>query len=116
MYGLPENFDPLCFVQKTLEQISFTANTMHLSFCDDVSITVESCFVYSSGRNTERTCVPVQVSGVMQLIGESVTNAAKDSKGSLVLIFSNGHSFTCLDDTKMYESYRLRFGGEEIVV
>jgi hypothetical protein len=52
----------------------------------------------------------------MQLLGESVESAVATDDGTLSLNFTNGQTFECYDDTPMFESYRMRFGDEEIVV
>lgn len=46
MYGLPSDFDASIFVGRELQQVSFTVNTVHLTFDGDVAITLESSFVF----------------------------------------------------------------------
>jgi len=117
MYGLPTAFDASRFVRLTLEQVSFTINTVHLSFSDDVSITLESSFEHlAKDGKPRRLAVPVTESQLMQLLGESVESAHASTDGTLSLRFGDGQALTCYDDAPMYEAYRLRFGDEEIVV
>ena len=119
MYGLPEEFDASRLVGCVLEQVSFSVNTMHLSFSNDVSITIESCFAHSTYRDlssAKRIRIPVRQSSVMQLLGESITSAHATSDGTLILKFANGQALACFDDTSQYEAYRIMLGKEEIVV
>jgi len=119
MYGLPKGFDASRFVGGVLEHVSFSVNTLHLTFNDEVSITVESCFNHSlhgSTDQSERAYVPVRESKLMQLIGVSVESAEGSPDGTLTLRFTNGQAFTCYDDTPQYEAYRMYFGKEEIIV
>lgn len=119
MYGLPSGFDASRFVGRTLEQVSFSVNTVHLSFDEAVCITIESSFTHTTGRGmsqADRKNVPVSESRLMHLLGESIESAEAAINGTLTLRFTNGQVFECYDDTPMYESYRMRFGDEEIVV
>ena len=119
MYGLPSGFDASRFVGRSLEQISFSANTIHLSFDEAVCITIESSFAHSTREHVshaERMSVPVSESRLMQLLGESIEFAEGAADGTLILRFTNGQALACFDDTPMYEAYRIRFGDEEIVV
>jgi|WetSurMetagenome_2_1015567.scaffolds.fasta_scaffold42537_2 hypothetical protein len=119
MYGLGPWFDSSRLVGCTLEQVSFSQNTVDLSFSNDVSITIESCYVHSTPGDlgdAERTCLPVRESRLMQLLGESIETAYASAEGTLSLKFTNGHGFACFDDTPQYEAYRLKLGGEEIIV
>ena len=119
MYGLPVDFDASRLIGCTLEQVSFSENTVHLSFSNDASITIESCFAHSAHddlRNDERSRVPVRESRLMQLLGESIESAHASAQGTLRLGFTNGHILACFDDTSQYEAYRLKLGDEEIIV
>lgn len=119
MYGFPSGFDASRFVGRTLELVSFSENTVHLSFDETVSITIESCFAHWTqgdvGHSHRRT-VPVSDSQLMQMLGASIESAEAASDGTLTLRFTNGHMFACYDDAPMYEAYRMRFGDEEIFV
>ena len=119
VYGLPQGFDSSRLIGCVLEQVSFSENTVHLSFTNDVSITIESCFVHSTQddfSDVERSRVPVRDSHLMQLLGESVDSAHASADGTLSLRFTNGHVLACFDDTPGYEAYRIKLGEEEIIV
>ena len=120
MYGFPEGFDASFFVGRALEVVSFTANSVGLTFDGRVSITVESSFEYVFGRpdapRAERQRVPVVSSCVMQLVGHSVEAAEATLDGTLTLRLDGGNVFRCFDDQAGYESYRIAYGDREIFV
>lgn len=118
MYGLPPDFDASIFVGRELEQVSFSANTVHLTFDDDIAITLESSFLFQTDKT--QTAVkqepPVQSSSIMSLVGRRVCSARSTSDGTLTLQFTGDGTFTCVDDSEEYESYHIWFCGKEIVV
>jgi hypothetical protein len=119
LYGLPADFDASAFVGSSLEQISFSANTVDMSFASDMAITAETTFVYSicgPPHELENLSPPVRESRVMRLIGETVRSAQGWTDGTLVLTFVNGDVLSFYDDTKLYESYRIRVGNHEFVI
>jgi hypothetical protein len=118
MYGLPTGFATSRLLGCTLELVSFSENTVHLSFDKDVSITIESCFTHSleSDSSGERTRLPVRESRLMELLGKSIASAHASAEGTLTLLFTNGQSLACFDDTPEYEAYRIKLGDEEIIV
>lgn len=119
MNGLPSGFDSSRLVGCTLEQLSFSVNTVHLSFSSDVSITIEAYFSHSipgDAGGSKPTQVPLRESRLMKLAGESIESAQASSDGTLRLTFTNGQRLVFYDDTPEYEAYRIRLGEEEIVV
>lgn len=118
MYGLPPDFDATLFIGSELQQISFTVNTVYLTFDKDISITLESSFSFQSDRNseTERHVPPVRISAVMSLVGRQICSASATRDGTLVLEFTGGGVLTCIDDSKEYESYRICLYDKEIIV
>jgi len=118
MYGLPKGFDASEFVGQELVQICFTANTISLAFDGDVLVTLLSSFGYSTTSNevNRRETVPVSSSDLMHLIGKSVRSASAEPDGTLTLVFQDGATFTCLDDSREYESYSIHIGDREIIV
>ena len=118
MFGLPKDFNASVFVGQELIQICFTANTIHLTFDREVTITLLSSFVEKHGLNemSRRETVPVLSSGLMRLIGQKVSSASSESDGTLTLEFEDGNTLICLDDSPSYESYSIRVGDKEIIV
>lgn len=123
MYGLPPGFNALRLIGCKLEQVSFSVNTVHFSFSNDVSndvsVTTESCYTHSApgdAGNAVLTRVPVRESRLMQLLGESIESAGASTDGTLTLTFTNGHRLVFHDDTPQYEAYRIRIGNDEFIV
>ncbi len=116
MYGLPADFDGSVFVGREVVEVSFTVNTVHVVFEGDTSITIGSRFVLQLGEVREEQAVPVKSSSLMALIGRSVRLVYASPDGTLRLQFEGGDALTCLDDSKMYESYQIHFSGREIIV
>ena len=116
MYGLPEDFDGSIFVGLELVEVSFTVNTVHLAFDADVSITIGSRFILHVGGAREEHAVPAKSSNITALIGRSVRLVDANPDGTLRLQFDGGDALTCLDDSKVYESYQIHFPGREIIV
>ena len=106
MYKLPYNFDGSFLIGRILEQVCFNLNQICLHFDNNVSIVVESSFSYQyldCEQNCQLIDVPVLKSDIMQLLGEQVSHVSGDEKGTLSLIFDNGHIFRCYDTSTQYE-------------
>jgi hypothetical protein len=117
MYGLPSDFDGRVFTGRILEQVCFNENQVTLSFDGDMAVMVESAFSYEAPPAESRlTEVPVFHSDLMRLLGRRVSSAVGDEDGTLVLVFENGHRLRILDDSREYESYRIRLGKKMIIV
>ena len=118
MYGLPDDFDASIFVGRELEQVCFWAYSIHLVFDRDVSVTLESSFSFRSTPDKELVdeSIPVRSSDLMILIGRKVEHAWAERNGTLNLSFAGGATLVCLDETKQYESYRIRIADKEIIV
>ena len=117
MYGLPHDFDASVFVGRELESVCFAANSIELSFDQDVSITLQGTFRFRpSTEDDEETCaVPVERSNLMRLVGRVIDRAASAPDGTLIL-FAGEATLTCVDDSPEYESYQIRLGDREVVV
>jgi hypothetical protein len=118
MYGLPKSFDPSVFRGKTLDQVCFTVNSITLSFEGRILLTILGTFILRERTNARavKQAVPVMTSNLMSLTGKTVQNAQASTDGTLVLRFEGGRTLTLVDDSRMYESYALRIGDNEIVV
>jgi hypothetical protein len=118
MYGLPADFDPTLFLGRELEQVSFTANTVHLTFDGDASITILDTFEVRlvQGAAPVRQTPPVEQSNLMGLLGRRVVSAHRTATGTMALAFEQGGELLCMDESTQYESYTIRIGGREIVV
>lgn len=118
MHGFPSELDPAVFCGRELQLVSFTSNTVHLSFDGDASITVESTFLYQldGASAMVQQIPPIAASALMALVGRKVSAATSSIDGNLRLQFEGGGLFTCLDDSKDYESYHVRVDGKEFHV
>ena len=118
MYGLPKGFNAARLVGRTLELLCFSENQVFLHFDEKVSIEVESEMSYDSlsGGGPEVIEVPALESDLMRLLGRSIAMASGDDEGTLTLEFDNGHNLRCFDNSAQYESYKIRFNDEEIIV
>lgn len=118
MYGLPQDFDYSIFAGRTLRAVTFTINTVHLMFDEDLSITIESSYAHQvdnddQGRKEE---VPAQHSTLMSLIENTVKSAEDGGNGTLVLRFKDEQVLQCFDDSPQYESYRITNRGKDTFV
>ena len=118
MYGLSPQFDVGVFQGKKLDLLCFSANTLSLSFEDNVSITIMGSLIYRQEPHeiVDKQHIPLLTSNLMGLIDKSVSRADGCEDGTLTLYFDNGHILTLLDDSRQYESYIIRVGTKEIVV
>lgn len=119
MYGWPDSLDPIRFVGHVLNELTFTQNTVHLVFDEQLSVTIESCYMHSIDGEVDEgglTCLPVKRSSLMQLLGESIESAVATKHGALTLNFTNRQKLVCIDDDPLYEAYRVKIGDEEYVI
>ena len=118
MCGLPSDFDASIFVGRTLEQVSFSANTIDFSFGRDLSITIEGSFTHKTldDEDPQKERVPVMYSKLMRLTQKSVRFAEAVREGLLILSFEDGQVLSCFDDSPNYESYRISHGDVEHII
>lgn len=120
MYGLPKDFDGSMFIGTTVRQIAFSANTIFVSFGNDISITLLASFEHRIGAEGKKPdgvqSVPVDESRLMQVSGRSVESVEANVDGTLTLHFNGGHVLLCSDDSPQYESYHITQGKVEIYV
>lgn len=119
MYGLPSDFDVKFMVGRTLEQVCFNENQIALHFDDDLSIILESAFSHERSQSSSDSGVvevPVTCSDLMELLGFSIARSSGDKDGTLTLEFDNGHILRCFDNSREYESYKIEYRGNLIVV
>ena len=88
MYGLLKDFDANPFRGQELIKISFTSNTIDFIFGGEISITLESSFIFRDRNGKEeKTKVPVLSSEIMRLIGKKIESARAGANGALELVF-----------------------------
>mgnify|MGYP003970781501 FL=1 len=119
MYGLPKDFDTSCLIGCLLERVSFTKNQVIFDFDRDTSIVVEGPFKHSIGKENNQENIkepPIQNSSTMNLLGCEVFDTKSNDDGTLCLMFDNGQSLTCYDDSPNFESYQIQIGKKTIIV
>jgi Family of unknown function (DUF6188) len=119
MYGLPKDFTGDFFIGRTLEAVTFTVNTVHLRFDNEVSVTVLSSLQHVTSSEDELRdpqLVPLSNSRVMELLGQRVRDAVAVDFGTLRLIFENDQTLSIFDDSTYYESYSIQCGAKETYV
>ena len=118
MYGLPVDFDLSIFVGRSLQLVSFTVNTVHLAFNEDLSITIESSYAHQleTHHPETRTEVSARESTLMRLLGKVIESAEAFDIGTLVLHFEGGQLLKCFDDSSQYEAYKITNQGKETIV
>jgi hypothetical protein len=119
MYGLPEDFDATGFVGKTVEYVSFSSNNIYIFFEENLSLTIEGSFEHllpEESTNGIQMSVPVCCSCLMRLIGHEVIKVKTDQPCKLTLVFDDHQELRCIDDSNMYESFRIEYFGRDIIV
>lgn len=119
MYNIPDSFDPSVFHERTLDLVSFSANSIHFVFENDLAITVEGSYIHmvpDDEAQVDDGGIPVQHSRLMRMVGKRVTSCEVQNQRTLSLSFEDGQVFRCLGDSRHYECYRIIQGEEEIVV
>ena len=113
MYRLPKDFDGSFLVGRTLEMVCFNQNQVYLHFDAKITITIESSF---SSQNDQIISVPVRESNLMKLLELTVSEVQGEEDGTLLLTFSNGEMLKIYDTSQQYESYRITYKDNVIIV
>ena len=118
MYKLPLDFDGQFFVDKSLELVSFSDNTVYFSFEGEVSITVLSSLqhLFHQDGDEKKQSIPLTESSLMQLVGHAVTQVLAGADGTLAIKLDNGHFLRVVDDLPNYDCYSITHGEIEIFV
>ena len=118
MYGLPQDVNLAFFNDKTLLQACFGAHELILNFDGDVSLTVTSSVscVAPDGTMQRYDDFCQAAAEVLALLNRTVLFAEGDAAGTLTLRFDGGQKLVIYDDSKAYESYIIKNGGQIIVV
>jgi hypothetical protein len=118
MYGFPKDFDPLIFVGRELETITYAVNVIVLVFADRLTVSASGSLSYRIANDAETGVdrPPVIRTSFVSLVGRTVLAAELKSTRELVLEFDGGGSVTLLDDAGIYECYLISIGDREIIV
>jgi hypothetical protein len=117
MYGL-KNVDLTFLEGRQLIQIAIGIHQVIFAFDDELTISVERKFRYSSQNQSSEWHPGAKeiAARTVELLGATVENVKGQEDGTLRLEFSNGDYLLFTDDTKEYESYQITGRGETIVV
>jgi hypothetical protein len=91
---------------------------VYLHFDRQVTIKIEGEFSHQAGAvqsGAGLMRMPVSESRLMGLLEDSISSAAAEGSGTLVLVFDNGHVLRCFE-TAGYESYEIKNGNDVLVV
>jgi hypothetical protein len=120
MHQLPADFDPSIFLGKTLELVSFSANTVHFAFADGPAITAMGSFQHTRPDETTPTAFEIgrepKDTAVPSLAGRAVASAAVEHGHTLRLVFDDASTLWISGGTEEYEDYTLSLSEREIVV
>ncbi len=118
MYGFSKTFPIDVFINKELEQISFSTNHIVLFFNEELSISIESSFSLGDLRHIGIIRrIPLKQTNLIKLIGLKVLRAnIEDNFKTLCLTFSNGEELRLYDDSIKYESLKIKINEEEIFI
>jgi len=118
MYGFPGDLDPMVFVVRMLESITFSENTVHLHLSGACTITVDQGVPVRLGERGARTksreeSAPMRESRLMVAIGSTVESAGVEDQSTLVIRFSGGSSIAIVENSERFECYHVQIGDRE---
>jgi hypothetical protein len=118
MYKLPKDFDGTFFIGRTLQNVSYSENTVFFGFDENVSVTATSSLQHEIPGDKESLIqkVPLTESKLMKLPGHCIVKASGDEEGTLTLVFDNEHVLKVFNDDPHYECYSINNGKQEIYV
>ena len=120
MYGLKKEIDLSFLNGRELGQVAIGVYQIIFGFDEDVAISVEGEFRYFDGQATWIWKSEPQAAQIgartVALLGATIQSFDGQEDGTLILLFSNGHRLTIVDNSKDHESYAITRPGQTIVV
>ena len=119
MYSLPSNFDSSYLAGKQVESVCFLEFQVNIYFSEKVTLQIEGRFEFvdASGAADVSTEFPLVSSRLPSVVGDSVREFGFDrSSGNIWLLFSKGARLSVDGGSARYESYRLSWDNESIVI
>jgi hypothetical protein len=121
---LPEQFEAQILVGRAVEQICVNANQISLQFGDQLLLVIEGAFCLTTTAPATvaryspplRLEAPTFVPELLSLIEQNVVKGQSAQDGALTLQFEKGDVLQVLVDTPMYESYKIYYRGQELIV
>jgi hypothetical protein len=118
MYGLPINFDANIFLGRQIESITYASNVIVISLDLGITFSVESSLDYLPvGVESNLTdAFPLTSTRLITFIGNVIIKAIIVEQKDIMLFFEGNSWIAIKDDSKYYESYKIKIGETEIVV
>jgi Family of unknown function (DUF6188) len=117
MSKLLESLDPNHLLGRTLEQIGYSINTIHLWFDEMATIVVLGSVDHWASQEAavNHEELPLRESRLVGLLGQSIVRADKIDEASIEIVFSDGQRLI-LNPTSEYESYHITLGAQTWIV
>lgn len=119
MYSIPEDFDISVWLDTTLDQVSYTTNTVNFHFDKGPSLSSSAPLAIATEAKQffYDEIFPVQSDmGLLVLLGQRVSLVSTDEeRKNLSLEFENGYTLELINHPQ-YESYEIAFEEGHIVV
>lgn len=118
MYQWPKELKPVEFRGLIVEAITFTVNTISISFGKDYRLTVESSIRLKIMDKEEHIPIPPSSNtNLFLVLGRSVQDSSLDvDLASLILKFNEGIEMRLEGGDKEYECFHVKVKGNEFVV
>ena len=117
MYKWPAELQPSEFSGLAVEAITFTLNTITLSFGKDYFLTIESSIRLIARGPEEEISIPPANTGLPCLLGKQVESSSLDSDGaSLLLTFGDGCRLRLEGSDTEYECFHISAKGTEFTI
>jgi len=118
VYGIGKQLDLSFLRNLEVIQTRIGLYQVQFAFTEDVCLSVEGRFRYSSGGEAIDWLpgATKAASAVVNLLGSTVTDVRVPNVETLELSFSNGDSLEVFDNSKEYESFTITRPGVTIVV
>ena len=119
MYKIPTNYNIEKLRGAIVETISFSPNTIVISFGNNGLIAIEGFFSFSldSKKNEYTELYPIKSDfRLLNLLGLAVTNLIiNKNRNSLVITFDKNCELE-LNSNEMYESFKIKVKGNEQII
>ena len=101
------------FVGQKVEMVCFAQFSVYIHLHGGILLTVEAGFEHLHDGAGHPTTFPITESGLMTILESSIASASLDTRGEMLLVFSNGDRLRISKEAD-FESYRLKIGNEEL--
>ena len=119
MYSIPDDFKIESLKDASVSQLSFSVNTITISFENSDFINIQGSFSISFDQEKFEYAeiFPVKEDlGFLRLLGKKVTNVELNLKRDTLKLEFEGNIILELVGTEMYESFTIGIQGKEALV